>query len=43
MKRFNHLDIDEITVKKQLLRWGELFRRGKKLRLSIPMLSEQGK
>jgi hypothetical protein len=34
-KRYNNLDIDWTTVENQLLRWGELFRRGKKLRLSI--------
>ncbi|CEJ61521.1 hypothetical protein PMG11_10052 [Penicillium brasilianum] len=35
MKRFDHLDIDWATVEKQLLRWGALFLRGKRLRLSI--------
>jgi hypothetical protein len=35
MKRFDHLDIDWTAVEKQLLRWGELYRRGKKLRLII--------
>ena len=35
MKRFDHLDIDWAAVEKQLLRWGEMFCRGKKLRLSI--------
>jgi hypothetical protein len=34
-KLFDHLDIDWTAVEKQLLRWGELCRRGKKLRLSI--------
>ena len=34
-KRFDHLDIDWTAVEEQLLRWGELCRRGKKLRLSI--------
>ena len=35
MKRFDHLDINWTAVEKQLLRWGEIYRRGKKLRLSI--------
>ncbi|KAJ5993082.1 hypothetical protein N7451_008806 [Penicillium sp. IBT 35674x] len=35
LKRFDHLDIDWTAVEKRLLRWGELFSRGKKLRLSI--------
>ncbi|KAJ5531481.1 hypothetical protein N7527_004874 [Penicillium freii] len=34
-ERFDYLDIDWTAVEKQLLRWGELCRRGKKLRLSI--------
>ena len=34
-KRFENLNIDWTAVEKQLLRWGELFCRGKKLRLSI--------
>lgn len=35
MKRFENLNIDWTAVEKQLLRWGELFCRGKKLRLSM--------
>jgi hypothetical protein len=35
MRRFDHLGIDWTAVENQLLRWGELCRRGKKLRLSI--------
>jgi hypothetical protein len=35
MKRFDHLDIDWTVVENKLLRWGELYRRGKRLRLSI--------
>ena len=34
-KRYDNLDIDWTTVENQLLRWGELSSRGKKLRLSI--------
>ncbi|CAI7676518.1 unnamed protein product [Penicillium pancosmium] len=34
-KRFDNLDIDWTAMEKQLLRWGELYCRGKKLRLSI--------
>ncbi|CAI7637411.1 unnamed protein product [Penicillium pancosmium] len=34
-KRFDNLNIDWTAVEKQLLRWGALFCRGKKLRLSI--------
>lgn len=35
MKRFDHIEIDWTAVEKKLLRWGALFCRGKKLRLSI--------
>ncbi|CAG8263094.1 unnamed protein product [Penicillium salamii] len=35
MKRFDHFYIDWTTVEKQLLRWGALFLRCKRLRLSI--------
>ena len=34
-RRFDSLDIDWTGVENKLLMWGELFRRGKKLRLSI--------
>ena len=34
-KRFNSTNIDWSVIEKQLLGWGELFRSGKKLRLSI--------
>ncbi|OQE68824.1 hypothetical protein PENNAL_c0145G00226 [Penicillium nalgiovense] len=42
MKRFDHLDIDWTAVEKQLLRWGELYHRGKKLRLSITFRYVEG-
>ncbi|KAJ5261107.1 hypothetical protein N7478_011702 [Penicillium angulare] len=35
IKRFDHLDIDWTAVEQQLLKWGQPFCQGKKLRLSI--------
>jgi hypothetical protein len=34
-KRFNDTNIDWSVIEKQLIKWGELFRSGKKLRLNI--------
>jgi len=34
-KRFDNIDIDWSGIEKQLIGWGELFRYGKKLRISI--------
>ena len=35
MKRFDDTSIDWAVIQKQLLAWGELFRVGKKLRLTL--------
>lgn len=35
MKRFDHLDIGWMVVEQQLLKWGQVFCQGKKLRSSI--------
>lgn len=35
VKRFDDIDVDWSLVEKQLVKWGELFRSGKKLRVNL--------